>query len=923
MLRKTKQLFLLAIIVASTIVSSFSFADTAFAAPANLYLAPAVKKDAQASAYRVGLALCTELGDLESSLGENTSAGNISSGKWFAQERAEPQVRVGYLVDPDNGQVQCRNFFSGHDVAKTLGWNSNIELACGIGYTRTNGSNCVDGTGDFTKNSTSKNEIYNKIDAKYKNASGGNGFNAIQTYVMAANTLVTTCGWKPVINLDAATADQKNADDLYEVKVVTGTGKVTTVLYRKNDNGGKAFKNDENSFDYVNQNCEWMKDRMKDHATAYANWVKDHKADNGDEAGTGTENEEEEEGGTSCVINGIGWILCPVMNFLAAIVDAAYGFVASLLTIQPLFINGESAGVYNAWSTMRNFANVAFVIAFLIIIFSQISSIGITNYGIKKMLPRLIIAAVLVNVSYWICSIAVDLSNIIGGSLNDVLKGIGENDIVAGPNADDFGATADGWAGITGGILAGVIGAAILYAAIGALLPALVTAALAIVVVFVVLAARQALVILLVVISPLAFVAYLLPNTENLYKKWFNLFKTMLLMFPIIALLFGASSLASKVIMNSASGPYELIIQLMGATISIVPLVATPFLMKTAGGVLGKVGGFINNPNKGPFDKARKRAEAMGNRIEGRRQMSALNGSKIPGRGKYRREAERNAINAGVAREAQRSQGSYLADKALNDTRFQNSLAGGVNAPNVPGWVPKSDAINSQLDRMAVTANNAATNRAVASATQVRQAEDTEAIKNTQTQLTATIRPGDTEEMTRRLQQAITSEDSVTARALQNMMLTSGSPGINAYRNAVQNVDGGNTASGAPVATSAVMTEMKRNLLSNHGGVKASAADLTRHASDDENRTMREVGQDAGTWKLPDAELVKQKTSSIRLAGQSGAITQEQAVRINNNPELNQHLDQAMRESIDKLANGMAHAQAFPPTPPNPTPPTP
>lgn len=533
------------------------------------------------------------------------------------------------------------------------------------------------------------------------------------------------------------------------------------------------------------------------------------------------------------------------------------------------------------------------------------------------MLPRLIIAAILVNVSYWICSIAVDLSNIIGGSLNDVLQGIGDNDIIPGTNKEDFGATADGFAGITGGILAGVIGAAILYAAIGALLPALVTAALAIVVVFVVLAARQALVILLVVISPLAFVAYLLPNTENLFKKWFNLFKTMLLMFPIIALLFGASSLASKVIMNSASGPYELIIQLMGATISIVPLVATPFLMKTAGGVLGKVGGFINNPNKGPFDKARKRAEAMGNRIEGRRQISGLNGSKIPGRGKYRREAERNAITAGVAREAQRSQGSYLADKALTDTRFQNSLAGGVNAPNVPGWVPKSDAINNQLDRMASTASTAATNRAVASATQVRQGEDSEAIKNAQTQLTASITPGDAKEMGRQLQEAIRNDDSITARALQNMMLTSGSPGINAYRDAVKGMDNANTTSGTAAKDSAAMTEMRRNLLSNHGGIKASAADLTRHAASAGTK-LGDVGKEAATWKMPDAELVKQKTTSITLAGQSGAITQEQAQRIHTNPELNQHLDQSVRESIEKLANGMSHTQAFPPPPPTP-----
>ena len=63
---------------------------------------------------------------------------------------------------------------------------------------------------------------------------------------------------------------------------------------------------------------------------------------------------------------------------------------------------------------------------FLAIIISQLTGFGISNYGIKKMLPRLIIAAILVNLSIYICQIAVDLSNILGYGLRAGLGGIGD-----------------------------------------------------------------------------------------------------------------------------------------------------------------------------------------------------------------------------------------------------------------------------------------------------------------------------------------------------------------------------------------------------------------------------------------------------------------------------------------------------------------
>lgn len=401
---------------------------------------------------------------------------------------------------------------------------------------------------------------------------------------------------------------------------------------------------------------------------------------------TGDEGEAAEDK-TSCAVDGIGWIICPVMTFLSQIVDSAYSIVATLLGVQPLVTTGEesSKNIYNAWSIMRNFANVAFVIAFLFIIFSQISSIGITNYGIKKMLPRLIISAVLVNVSYWICAVAIDASNIAGASLKELFDSLGSS--FAAPTAKlDPSQTGEGWTGIAGAILAGgIAGGIALYVGLSAFIPIILAALVAIITVFLVLALRQALIILLVIIAPLAFVAYLLPNTENLFKKWRGLLQTLLLMYPIISLIFGASALASTVIMTTAGGSgvteiQKITMQIMGAGVAIIPLALTPIIMKTAGGVLNRFGGFINNPNKGPFDRMRKGADGYRKRQEGRREIRALNGSKLARAtsfGKYRRGAKRNAIDAGVASEVKRSQGAYVAQTAINDEAFRNRMAGG------------------------------------------------------------------------------------------------------------------------------------------------------------------------------------------------------------------------------------------------------
>lgn len=300
---------------------------------------------------------------------------------------------------------------------------------------------------------------------------------------------------------------------------------------------------------------------------------------------------EEEEGGepkNSCGIDGLGWLICPLMTFVATINDAAYGAISGFLDIKPAILsNGDNSGTKQGWDFFRNIANAIFAVIFLWIIFSQISNVGVSNYGIKKILPRLIIGALLVNLSYYICQIFVDLSNILGHTLKDALEsgagGIGTNSEATGVGSN-----------LITGIL-GLTGAA-LFIALAVGLPTLAAGFLAIMTVFIILIVRQAGIILLIAISPLAFAAWLLPNTEDLFKKWMKMFRGLLLVFPIISLLYGAGKLAGAVLASSATvdpnNPDETM-QLVALAATTMPLIATPFVLQSSLSSLGSIGAKI------------------------------------------------------------------------------------------------------------------------------------------------------------------------------------------------------------------------------------------------------------------------------------------------------------------------------------------
>lgn len=315
----------------------------------------------------------------------------------------------------------------------------------------------------------------------------------------------------------------------------------------------------------------------------------------------------------------LGWIICPLIESSTNTVQMIYDdLIQPYLSIDAaLFDTNEKGGqtVRQVWGLFQGIANLAFVVLFLVVIFSQLTGIGIDNYGIKKILPKLIIGAVLINMSYIICQLAVDISNILGRAIASMFQQFadGINKDLAGVSVNLYPeqATAvdhkfDNVGGNTGNgsgtillvivCIAGVLGVkAFLAAGWAILIPVLLTAlslVIGVIFLFALLALRQAVAVILVAVSPIAFAAYMLPNTKKIFDKWFEAFKGMLLAYPIASALVFGGDLVSKILLvaDGSQTLTSLGLLISAALVGIAPIFFIPSVIKKSMSAISGLG---------------------------------------------------------------------------------------------------------------------------------------------------------------------------------------------------------------------------------------------------------------------------------------------------------------------------------------------
>lgn len=242
----------------------------------------------------------------------------------------------------------------------------------------------------------------------------------------------------------------------------------------------------------------------------------------------------EPEGGSisSSLSSGVGAAVSVVVGVVALLITSVLGLISTLL-INIIVSVAQFNDIINVevvrvgWVIIRDLCNMFFVLIFLVIAFATI--LRVESYNFKKMLPKLLMYAVLINFSRTIFGLIIDASTIVmltfvNGFANAPGNFVGlmkMQDVLA--VTWDATSTKDGFGtwGVAIGIIAGVL--------------ASVMTVVVLAVILAVLAMRIVMLWIYTVLSPLAFLGFGFDPLKKFTQEiWEDFIKTVIIG-PVLA----------------------------------------------------------------------------------------------------------------------------------------------------------------------------------------------------------------------------------------------------------------------------------------------------------------------------------------------------------------------------------------------------
>lgn len=187
----------------------------------------------------------------------------------------------------------------------------------------------------------------------------------------------------------------------------------------------------------------------------------------------------------------------------------------------------DSSAVTVGWVMVRDITNMAFVVILLVIAFGTI--LGLEKYEWKKMLVKLAMAAVLVNFSRTICGVFIDIAQVVmvtfvngiaataGGNLIQMFNLDKIRDLSASTSSNP--AAVNDFNIFLSSLMAVTFSAMVLFT---------------LAVFLFMLIARMIVLWVLIVLSPLAFVFSVLPQTEQYANQWWSEFGKNVITGPVL-----------------------------------------------------------------------------------------------------------------------------------------------------------------------------------------------------------------------------------------------------------------------------------------------------------------------------------------------------------------------------------------------------
>ena len=564
----------------------------------------------------------------------------------------------------------------------------------------------------------------------------------------------------------------------------------------------------------------------------------------------------------------LGYFICPAINVAISFADGAWSIFEFLLINNPLDGSGT---YYDSWTKVRDLANAILVVIFLGIVISQVSNIGISNYGIKKMLPRLVIVAVAINISYYLMQVIIDIANITGKSIDGIFSGF---ESYSGLKA------ANGWSVLFDSILlsATVAGSVGVTLAAGAVLgwPAIILflgamiipAIIGIIAGLLALQVRSMLIPILAIFSPVALVAWVLPNTQKLFDKWKSMFTGLVFLYPLASIYYGGLKFAASITLGS--GESSSIQRLMALAalfigtfmVAVIAIKSNSIMGKIVGGIGGfanklgvsRLGGFVSNTASDMMSS--RRAEFLSKGIGGRKNPFTIGTHKA-----MKRFSDSKKLR-------QIDQANY---EAYADRGFKESLASGKYDSRLRSLeLPGSKARIQEMTHSLISTE----------------------VKNAQISFgNASI-----QELKSALSDAIKNGDDVKARAAQNILLSSRGPGgIDAHNQAISESES--------YMSKDMSAKLRSNIQESNSGVFDKDPGLLKWASGQDSKIG--AAHDAAAIESISLDKFTGMTKSSQLDRiNGGGISSDQATNaINPSGSTFAKLDPEVVQALNKIAN--------------------
>lgn len=570
----------------------------------------------------------------------------------------------------------------------------------------------------------------------------------------------------------------------------------------------------------------------------------------------------------------LGYFICPAINVAISFADGAWSIFEFLLINNPLDGSGT---YYDSWTKVRDLANAILVVIFLGIVISQVSNIGISNYGIKKMLPRLVIVAVAINISYYLMQVIIDIANITGKSIDSIFSGF---ESYSGLKA------ANGWSVLFDSILlsATVVGSVGVTLAAGAVLgwPAIILflgamiipAIIGIIAGLLALQVRSMLIPILAIFSPVALVAWVLPNTQKLFDKWKSMFTGLVFLYPLASIYYGGLKFAASITLTSGesgsiSGSIQRLMALAALFIgtfmvAVIAIKSNSIMGKIVGGIGGfanklgvsRLGGFVSNTASDMMSS--RRAEFLSKGIGGRKNPFTIGAHKA-----MKRFSDNKKLR-------QIDQANY---EAYADRGFKESLASGKYDSRLRSLeLPGSKARIQEMTHSLISTE----------------------VKNAQISFgNASI-----QELKSALSDAIKNGDDVKARAAQNILLSSRGPGgIDAHNQAISESESKRYMSDDMSA------KLRSNIQESNSGVFDKDPGLLKWASG-QNSSIDGAHNAAARESISLDKFTGMTKSSQLDRINGGGISSDQATNaINPSGSTFAKLDPEVVQALNKIAN--------------------